>query len=202
VSLPDRLYEALSPLERLRAAISAKARGDVYEREKLLDTCEEKLYKATDWQFTGRGELLHLIALAHTADVLKLAYRTSIMTSAMLLMEQDGTELDRFIDAQQTLCAQVEGMERGFERFLDALGFNVHEVRASFGITRVHVSGCGEAPRDDVSLVTIDDLDPAVIGAKAQERYEYYGRLWVEDFRDLADIAAPKRAQSNGFLIR
>ena len=89
----------------------------------------------------------------------------------------------------QQLNAIVEGWERGFERFCEALGFDPVEVRKSHHIARVHVMGAGTEPLKEFAMISTGELDAQGVAAAAKERYELYRAIWSNDFRDLADAA-------------
>jgi hypothetical protein len=140
----ERVYERLTPLERLRAVISALPRGrDLVERHRLQDSCVRKHYTVVDYQFSGRAELLDLMVLARSTDVYAKAFRTTVAMAILLVPEHelpDGDELteeqetqwnnyERLTENVQQLNAVVEGWERGFERFCKALGFDADEAR-------------------------------------------------------------------------
>jgi hypothetical protein len=139
LKLTDRVYERLPPLERLRAIVSAKARGDKTERDRLVDTCERKAYRMLDWDVRGRADHLHLLALAHYGDVHKLAFGAMKLLACLVTQEltlSDEEELTQeqqraweiHDDASQMLCfiaSTVEGYERAFERLCESLGFDV-----------------------------------------------------------------------------
>jgi hypothetical protein len=96
------------------------------------------------------------------------------------------------------LCATVEGWERGFERFCDALGFDVKEVRKSYGIARVHVMDGGAEPADDFPIATVGELDQEAVMAAAQERHEAFCQAWSNNFpRDLNAEAFRSVAREN-----
>jgi hypothetical protein len=147
LKLTDRAYERLTPLERLRAIVSAKARDDKTERDRLIDTCERKAYRMLDWDVRGRADHLHLMALAHYGDAHKLAFGAMKLLACLVTVElnlsgeeeltqeqQRAWEIHN--DASRQLCATastVEGYEGAFERFCASLGFDAAEVRASHG---------------------------------------------------------------------
>jgi hypothetical protein len=158
-----------------------------------------------DWDVRGRGDNLHLLALAHYGDVHKLAFGAMKVLACLVTLE--GTlsveekltqEQERaweiYDDVSQKLCfiaSTVEGYERAFERLCEFLGFDVAEVRVSHGITRVHVTTLsGEAPDSDAELAVIE-VDPARVAEADSRRYELYREIWCKDFRDIRGESAP-----------
>ena len=215
MKLTDRVYERLAPLERLRAIVSTKARGDKTERDRLIDSCERKAYRMLDWDVRGRADLLHLMALAHYGDVHKLAFGAMKLLACLVTQEltlSDEEELTQeqqraweiHDDASQKLyfiASTVEGYERAFARLCASLGFDVAEVRASHGITRVYIATLlGEAPDSDAEL-TVIELDPARVAEAESKRYELYREIWCKEFRDIrSDGAVVATAKLSGSL--
>jgi len=212
LKLTDRVYERLAPLERLRAIVSAKARSDKTERDRLVDTCERKAYRMLDWDVRGRADNLHLLALAHYGDVYKLAFGAMKLLACLVTQEttlSDEEELTQeqqraweiHDDASQKLCfiaSTVEGYERAFARLCASLGFDVAEVRASHGITPVHIATLlGGAPDSDAEVI---ELDPAGINEAESERYR---EIWCKEFRDIrSDDAVVAAAKLSGNLLQ
>ena len=67
----DRLYDKLSPEERFRLDVSALARGDEEESERLTATCPRRGYTMNDWGFVGRWEAARELALLAYVDVVR-----------------------------------------------------------------------------------------------------------------------------------
>jgi hypothetical protein len=201
VNLPDRLYERLSPLERLRALISAKARGDTAERERLVDTCERKTYRMLELGLTGRADSLHLLALAHAADVYRNALMGMTALTCVLVLEdnlsddaelterqeQDWQNYEKACEAWQRFTARVDGWERAFDRFCQALGFDPGEVRSSHGVTRVQLFTEDSSNSFDLPiLIAVNEPDPTLIEAAAEERLELYRKIWLQEYQDIS----------------
>ena len=150
----------------------------------------------------GRADNLHLLALAHYGDVYKLAFGAMKLLACLVTQETTLADEDELTqeqqraweihhDASQKLCfiaSTVEGYERAFERLCESLGFDVPEVRASHGITRVHVATLsGEAPAQSDAELTVIDLDPNRVEEAESQRYELYREIWCKEFRDIRD---------------
>lgn len=70
--LADTVYRELQPQERLRATISALARGDEEEQDRLIRTCERKLYKMPDAEFSSPLKGVSAMAAMHYLLVMRL----------------------------------------------------------------------------------------------------------------------------------
>lgn len=62
------VYENLTAEQRVRAAVSAVARGDESEAKKLRETCPKHTYRMNESAFTDRMESLMLLSLAVECD--------------------------------------------------------------------------------------------------------------------------------------
>ena len=71
--LTDRTYAALKPQERLRAALSAAARHDDLELDRLIDTCQQKTYRMVDDEFMRPLRRFPLMAERHHAKLTTMA---------------------------------------------------------------------------------------------------------------------------------
>jgi hypothetical protein len=200
VNLPDKVYERLTPLERLRAIISAKARGDSAERERLVGTCERKTYNMLEAGLTRRADCLHMVALAHAADVNRNALMGMTALTCVLALEDKLTDDAELTERQerdwrnyeiaceslQTFAARVEGWERAFDRFCQALGFGACEVHTSHGITRVQLfTEDSDNGFDLPILIAVHQPDPTLIEAATEERFELYRKVWLQEFPDI-----------------
>jgi hypothetical protein len=67
------IYEALSPRQRIIAAMDAIARDDTAEVERLKSSCAIKTYRQRDSEFSDTIEALFVTGLAVEADLLSEA---------------------------------------------------------------------------------------------------------------------------------
>jgi len=68
-SIKTAVYQTLSPAERIRATISAIARDDDHEIEKLAETCPRKTYTQPDAAFLDALQKLQTLSLAVEGDL-------------------------------------------------------------------------------------------------------------------------------------
>ena len=66
-----RLYDRLTPEERFRLDVSARARGDEDESERLTATCPRRGYTMNDWGFVGRWEAARDLSMFAYVDVVR-----------------------------------------------------------------------------------------------------------------------------------
>jgi hypothetical protein len=70
---PTAVYEALTPIQRVRAAFAAMARDDQAEIDRLRRTCPKKTYTQTDAAYADTMEHLISLSLAMSHDMLTAA---------------------------------------------------------------------------------------------------------------------------------
>lgn len=73
MNIPAKIYENLSPAERIRAAVSALARNDDAEIQTLKVTCPKQAYLMTDPAFSEGMERLMTLAIVVEYDLMALA---------------------------------------------------------------------------------------------------------------------------------
>jgi hypothetical protein len=69
-AIDTAVYEQLTPSERVRAAVSATARDDMEELQRLKETCPKYLYKMTDPKYTDAMRHLFSMALAIELEIM------------------------------------------------------------------------------------------------------------------------------------
>jgi hypothetical protein len=73
VTIPAEIHVRLSASERIRAAVSAMARGDTEELQTLKETCPRKSFRMTDPAYSEGMERLLALALAVESDLQVMA---------------------------------------------------------------------------------------------------------------------------------
>lgn len=68
-----KMYDRLSPMERLPLIIAAADRGDLFERDRLANSAPTRLYRMQDYH--GLADALTGLTLLHLAGLLELAAR-------------------------------------------------------------------------------------------------------------------------------
>ncbi len=72
MTIPTEIHARLSASERIRAAVSAIARGDNEELGTLWETCQRKVYRMADAAFSDGMERLLKLALIVEIDLARL----------------------------------------------------------------------------------------------------------------------------------
>lgn len=73
MSIPDKIYSNLSPAERIRAAVLARARDDEDELQTLKDTCPKRTFLMTDPDYSEGMANLFTLTLALELDLARYA---------------------------------------------------------------------------------------------------------------------------------
>jgi hypothetical protein len=108
-NLADKYYAALTPSERVGAAIEAAARDDTLEIQRLRETCPRGLYRQTDPIFSDSMEQLSSLCVAVRHDQM-------VQVARYLIGRQHDRELAQ--DALQSLAS----LEAGLKDIFDELG--------------------------------------------------------------------------------
>jgi hypothetical protein len=97
-----KLYDRLTPEERFRAFVSAVARRDMHEADRLNDTCPQRPYRIDEPAYTQAKLELHRMAMVHrlTIDRLDTVLLTALI--ALFIREED------FETYQSLFCSALE----------------------------------------------------------------------------------------------
>jgi hypothetical protein len=115
-----RLYDRLTPRERLALIVAASARGDEADRARLLASAPTGLFRVPDYY--GLAEGLRTLALFHVAEMLDLAARCW-HASGMQAQEHDfkgragQAQRARWLDAERLLAYLLVVNADGWRRF-------------------------------------------------------------------------------------
>jgi len=116
MTIPAEIHARLSASERIRAAVSAMARGDAEELQTLKETCPKKSYLMTDPAYSEAMERLLALALAVESDL-------------------QGMTLDFFLasrgedhEAVDDVIAAAAALEAAWREFLAELGIPRREM--------------------------------------------------------------------------
>jgi hypothetical protein len=135
MDLSDRSYMQLNGDERFRALISAAARCDGNEMDRLVDTCPEKHYRMLDADFKAPLDKFMLLAASHNAVILRMVVgfllAVSLRHSSIESDAQDSSGgIDRLEDA--SMGAMLAKM-RAWDAFCRDIGIDTAEAAAAFG---------------------------------------------------------------------
>lgn len=117
MTIPAEIYARLSPPERIRAAISAMARGDDEEVTKLKTTCPKKSFLMTDPAYSEAMERLMHLSMAIESDLRG-------MTLDFFMASRLGA-----LDAVDQTLADAASLETAWQALLAEHGIPREEMR-------------------------------------------------------------------------
>ena len=94
-----RLYDRLTPEERFRLDVLARAHGDGEEPERLTATCPRRGYTMNDWGFVGRWEAARELALLTYMDVARCLDKIKMIAAFRGLFPYLSTILQDDVDS-------------------------------------------------------------------------------------------------------
>lgn len=169
--LPDRAYVSMRPRERFHVAVSAVARGDMVELDRLIDTCPQEHYKMTDDKFMRPLRAFGRMAQDNQADITSMVLAGMTVGALLGHVESEGDEesaeavggsLDRgrklirsTLDAWDKFCEEIGIAPE------DRPAFAAHDELLSFPLSILEIES--------------SETDPAMVEkrlAKLRERWE------------------------------
>lgn len=115
-TIPDSVYSSLTPAQRMAATISAIARGDESERERLKRTCEKHAYLITDPEYTNRMEKIMDVAMAIECEM--RGYAIEFFAASR---EEDA-------DAQEAAIVKAQSVHVAWKEILIECGIDAGEM--------------------------------------------------------------------------
>lgn len=132
MQVTDKVYRSLKPMERLRACVSALARGDREEADRLVDTCQEKLYRMPDMDFGYPLRTLGHLVTSHERALYRASLGVVLGSLMAKLQDEEGKgeeSASRLTEASgQILLAQ----RVAWSRFCDEIGIPEKELEECF----------------------------------------------------------------------
>lgn len=103
-----KVYEDLTPQQRIVACIEAEARSDETERQRLISSCPKFTYVSTDVRFSETMEELLALAMAVEADLrgFALAFFVGIRSDPKTAIQQ----LQQFADLRAAWNSVISEM--------------------------------------------------------------------------------------------
>jgi hypothetical protein len=89
-----KLYDRLTPHERFLLTISAKARGDKTEAERLIRECPKHCYEERDADYDQRIEASQWLTLAVMTDTLKMLGWLDLLAVLVPLLDAEDPSAD------------------------------------------------------------------------------------------------------------
>lgn len=125
MNIKPRLYESLTPAQRVIASIEALARDDEEEKLRLVKSCPKKTYTMTDAAYSDKMEALLDMAMAVELDM-----RDCALNFFMLLWLEDTLTEDRhkcFHERMERVPCQIQeaiSIKQAWREFLEDEGIN------------------------------------------------------------------------------
>jgi hypothetical protein len=132
-----KLYDRLTPDERFRAFVSALARRDLQEVDRLNDTCPRKTYVTDDMAYWRAKTDLHDVAVAHKIEVGELE-KVLLMAVITILVLEGSEEHETELEAwEEIFCKALKarmGLLEAWGAFYSELGLDPTEVTQAFSL--------------------------------------------------------------------
>ena len=131
----DRLYDRLTPQERLRAFVSAAARKDMEEIDRLNNSCPRKTYTCEDGAYWKAKLDLFVLTMANRIDTADV--ESILLVCVALIVASEGSEPHETVYESaseifdKTLALYVAKLE-AWARFCAELGLDPEEVQSAF----------------------------------------------------------------------
>lgn len=126
--LSDRAYLALKPAERVRAVLSAAARHDSYELDRLYATCEKKTYRMEDYEVTAPLRKFVQMGLEHNALVNRTALAATTALAGGLAHDPDDERQERLFAILDSGRAALKGIIEAWDAFCREVGLSDEEA--------------------------------------------------------------------------
>jgi hypothetical protein len=117
VKIPSTIYEALTPAQRVIAAVAAQARDDDEELERLKVTCPKVTYRGTDDAYAGTMSRLMTLSLAVEADL-----RGLVIDFLLAVLREEKLEV------REALLVEIASIQTAFEEVLVERGISVEDM--------------------------------------------------------------------------
>jgi hypothetical protein len=129
-----KLYDRLTPVERLRAFVEAAGRRDTAEMDRLNDTCPRKTYEMEDYAYTRGKMMFWILALAHHAEAGRYA-QCAFFALVVLASEEAAPDVTE--PMEKLFEASVRRYRTNFvawDRFCGETGIAPDAVLSAYGI--------------------------------------------------------------------
>lgn len=151
--LTDRAYLQLTPRERFRAALSASARHDTYELDRLFATCEKKLYRMDDDDFTRPLRKFGLMANAQKAWLMRALVGILLTNLLAAYAEEDGAEANSIYAGIDRARAGIKAAMEAWDSFCLETGLSDEELESFRGIAEDEMLSFA------LSLIELDEVE-------------------------------------------
>lgn len=132
LNVNDKHYQQFTPQERVNLAISAMARNDSKEVERLWDTCPTYHYRTRDLEYKARFMAITLISTVffekcvYHFNIIKKADTYTLLTDDIDLkhLNDDETVAAKVEQARDLHISRLIALHRGIAAFCSQVGLN------------------------------------------------------------------------------
>ena len=149
--LPDKLYETLTPAQRLAAMVPAMARQDAAETARLFATAPRLHYQVADLEFLRGMRAVERMGL-HAALAICRESAQCLLCLAVVghgLTPEGNMDADELEQIQANGKAALQAAKASWQAYVEAveaLGVDPHEAMRALGV-----------PLDDATLRTVKE---------------------------------------------
>ena len=126
MNISTATYEALTPEERVQAAISALSRNDEKEIARLSTTCPKRTFTMTDPRYSDRMDVLHRLGAIVEANLRGFALDFFIFSRPGLNATHDGRLA--CLEREEWAESEFGNLLVAWRRFLAECGLDVEEA--------------------------------------------------------------------------
>lgn len=150
----DQQYTKFTPHERILLTMSALARGDAAEADRLWDTCPKYLYSCHDLEFALRIQGISALSGIFFEECVRIynliqridAFRDGLIDDIEFfkqgdvnkglseLIEHNQTQLKTATDQKEKVTARLKALFAAFSEFFSEVGLNSEHILATLKI--------------------------------------------------------------------
>lgn len=124
----SKLYDTITPQERLVLTVEAQARGDTEDSDRLMKSCPRKRYIMNDANFSMAFSRLRTFALTNLANSYQALARANLAIGVVVSGRDEMWALYAFHKVSQL------SFQEAWKRFCDSIGLDGDKVFAAFGL--------------------------------------------------------------------
>lgn len=125
--ISEKRYEQFDPEERFSLTISALARNDIKEADRLWDTCPRHSYKVIDFEYANRVMATNLISMLFFQKCVYQYNMIKLAETALLLIDKKESaweEQENALNKRDQHIVQIKALYQGMRLFCDQIEIN------------------------------------------------------------------------------
>lgn len=124
----SKLYDTITPKERLVLTVEAQARGDTEDSDRLMKSCPRKRYTMNDANFSMAFSRLRTFALISLTNSYQALAKANLAIGVVVSGRDEMWALYAFHKVSQL------SFQEAWKRFCDSIGLDGDKVFAAFGL--------------------------------------------------------------------